>query len=131
MNELEQMIADYMEKGFLDNIIDMFKHDKTLYPITAKLIKDERLRVRLGAIALIESLKEIDAEDLDVIADSIIPLLHDENPVIRGDTAHAIGIVGMKRHIEFLEKLLDDNNSDVRDAIKDSIEEIEHREVRS
>ncbi len=105
----------------------MFKHDKTLYPITAKLIKDERLRVRLGAIALIESLKEINAEDLDVIADSVIPLLHDENPVIRGDTAHSLGIVGMKRHIEFLEKLLDDNNSDVRDAIKDSIEEIEQR----
>jgi hypothetical protein len=27
---MKTMIADYMEKGFLDNIIDMFKHDKSL-----------------------------------------------------------------------------------------------------
>jgi len=27
-SELKAMIAEYMEKGFLENIIDMFKHDE-------------------------------------------------------------------------------------------------------
>jgi hypothetical protein len=31
MFDLEKMIADYMEGGLLDNIVDMFKHDKGLY----------------------------------------------------------------------------------------------------
>ena len=54
--ELKTMIADYMEKGFLENIIDMFKHDKTLYLFIGELMTDERVRVRLGMSALVETL---------------------------------------------------------------------------
>jgi hypothetical protein len=33
-----KMIADYMEKGFLENIIDMFKNDKSYYPFIGNLL---------------------------------------------------------------------------------------------
>jgi len=42
-----RMIADHMENGFLENIIDMFRHDTTLYSLVGELIQDERVRVRL------------------------------------------------------------------------------------
>jgi hypothetical protein len=45
--DMSSMIADYMEKGFLDNIIDMFTHDSTLYALIGHLIQDERVRVRI------------------------------------------------------------------------------------
>ncbi len=121
---LEEMIADYMEKGFLDNIIDMFKYDKGLHEVITKLMKDERLRVRVGAIALIESLKEIGADNIEDIADSLVPLLKDENPVVRGDAAYSLGIFGFKKHIPFLRKLFNDDNPNVREIAQDSVEEI-------
>jgi len=122
--ELEEMIADYMEKGFLDNIIDMFKYDKELHKVITKLIRDERIRVRMGAIALIESLKEMGAENIEDIADSLLPLLEDENPVVRGDAAYSLGIIGFKKHIPFLRSLLNDENLNVREIAQDSVKDI-------
>ena len=55
-SELRRMIADYMENGFLENIIDMFKHDKSPYAFTGKLMADER--VRLIAKEAVEDIKK-------------------------------------------------------------------------
>jgi HEAT repeat protein len=124
---LYDMIADYMEKGFLDNIIDMFKYEPDIYAVTPRLISDERIRVRLGAIALLESLAEIGFARLGEIADSIEPLLRSENTLIRGDAAYGLGIVGFNRHVPGLEALLEDDNPDIAEAALDSIAAIMQR----
>ena len=51
---LKKMIADYIEGEFVDNIIDMFRHDESLYTYVGDLMKDEQIRVRIGTTALIE-----------------------------------------------------------------------------
>ncbi|MDP1759477.1 MAG: hypothetical protein Q8K77_06745, partial [Thermodesulfovibrionales bacterium] len=84
-SELRQMIADYMENGFLENIIDMFKRDKSLYAFIGELMADERVRVRLGMSALVETLKEEDPENIYSALPNILPLLRHNEPVIRGD----------------------------------------------
>ncbi|MBF0318548.1 MAG: HEAT repeat domain-containing protein [Nitrospirae bacterium] len=124
---LYDMIADYMEKGFLDNIIDMFRYDPDVYPVAPRLISDERIRVRLGAIALLESLAEIGYAHLGEIADAIAPLLSSDNPLIRGDAAYGLGIIGLDRHIPTLETLLNDETQDISEAALDSISEIMQR----
>ena len=53
-----KMIADYMENGYLDNIIDMFKHDPECYTYIGPMLGDERMGVRIGTIALVETLME-------------------------------------------------------------------------
>lgn len=53
---MTDMILDHMDKGFLENIIDMFKKDETLYPVLISMLRDERMRVRIGATALVEEL---------------------------------------------------------------------------
>ena len=55
--DLVLLIADHMENGFLENIVDMFMHDSSLYKLTGSLIQDERVRVRIGITALMEELK--------------------------------------------------------------------------
>ena len=50
--DMKKMIADYMENGLLDNIIDMFKRDDSLYAYVGDLLTDERMRVRIGITAL-------------------------------------------------------------------------------
>ncbi|KWT92167.1 HEAT repeat domain-containing protein [Candidatus Magnetominusculus xianensis] len=121
------MIADYMEKGFLDNIIDMFRYEPDIYPVAARLISDERMRVRLGAIALLESLVDMNFVYLEAVANSIAPLLKSKGVLIRGDAAYSLGIIGDARHIPQLQDLLDDEIPDVAESAMDSIEAIRQR----
>jgi HEAT repeat protein len=122
--DLKTMIADHMENGLLDNIIDMFKHDKSLYKYIGDLITDERIRVRIGITALIETLKKDDSENIPKAIPYILPLLKDKNPVIRGDTAYLLDLIGDKGAIPFLEELTNDEDSNVRIIAKEAIENI-------
>ncbi len=126
---LEEMVAEYMEKGFLENIVDMFKHDKGLIEIVPTLFRDERIKVRIGVIALIESLKEIEAAGIDELADILAPLLSDDKDLVKGDSAYALGIIGKTKHIPYLQKLLSHENKDIAESAQDAIDEIESREI--
>ncbi|TAL26212.1 MAG: HEAT repeat domain-containing protein [Nitrospirae bacterium] len=124
-SELKKMIADYMEKGFLENIIDMFRHDKSLYPLIGDLMTDERVRVKLGISALVETLKKEAPEHIKKAVPGILPLLKNPEPVIRGDAAYLLGIIGHEGASAALEELAEnDENSDVRLIAREAIEEI-------
>jgi len=124
---LTGMVADYMEEGLLENIVIMFKHDRTLFPMVADLLQDERLRVRMGAVALVEALAEIDPEEVATIADAVAPLLRDASATIRGDAAYAVGLTGTDAHLEGLRDLLDDSFADVREIAADALAAISGR----
>ena len=123
--DLKTMIADYMEKGFLENIIDMFKHDVNLYAYVGDLVKDGRFIVRIGVSALIETLKIEDPENILKAMPSILPLLKDQDPVVRSDAAYLLGVIGHKDALPFLRDAADDKDTNVRVIVKEAIEEIE------
>ncbi len=124
---LGSMIADYMEKGFLENIIDMFRHDKDLYDLVGELIQDERVRVRIGVTALMEELSRLDASNARAAVPTLLPLLDHNNPVVRGDVSNILGIVGDKSILPLLEKGLNDTDSNVRLILREAIAEIRQR----
>lgn len=123
-----KMIADYMDGGFLDNIIDMFKHDKNYFPYIGTLLGDERMAVRIGATALVEILKDEDPVNVSRTIPGIVKLLKDPSSVIRGDAAYLLGIIGHKDALPFLEEALNDENALVRETVEEAIEEIESKE---
>ncbi len=123
------MIADHMENGFLDNIIDMFKHDKNLYPLLGELLADERSRVRIGVVALVETLQDEDREHIIAAIPNIAKLLKDSNPTIRGDAAYLLGIIGHRNALKFLNEAVFDHNALVRDTVLESIAELEKEDL--
>ena len=123
-SDLKKIIADYMEKGFLENIIDLFKHDANLYSFVGDLVKDERFSVRIGISALIETLKIEDAENISKAMPSIIPLLKDRNPTIRSDAAYLLGVIGNKDALPFLREATKDEDANVSVIVEEAIEEI-------
>jgi hypothetical protein len=124
-NELKTMVLDYMEKGFLENIIDMFKHDEGLFPMIIDMIKDERVRVRLGATALVEELIKYKPEPLIRMIPDIAELLKDENPTIRGDGANLLDIIKHQDALPFLLSAENDADANVREIVKDAIQNIQ------
>ena len=123
-DELRQMVLDYMEKGYLENIIDMFKHDESLCPLVVDMIMDERVRVRLGAVALVEELVRINREPFVRLIPVIGGLLEDPNPTLRGDAAYLLGIIRHSDALPFLINAKDDENKFAREVILDSIDDI-------
>ena len=119
-----KMIADHMENGFLENIIDMFRHDSSLYPLIGSLIQDERVRVRIGITALLEELRKLDAENISKAVPNLLPLLSSSEPFVRGDAANLLGIIGNRNVVPFLERLLEDEDENVRLIAREAIEDI-------
>ncbi len=117
-----------MEKGFLDNIIDMFRRDKNLYSLIGDLVGDERSRVRIGAAALIETLKEDNMEHIIRAIPGIAGQLRDANPTIRGDAAYVLGIIRHEDAIRFLEEAVSDENEMVSETVMEAIQEITRRQ---
>ncbi len=119
-----KMLADYMENGFLENIIDMFKHDTSYFPLIGRMLGDERMGVRIGTIALVESLKAERIENIQLAVPGIAQLLADESPTIRGDAAYLLGIIGHKNALPFLSNTSEDESELVREAVQEAIEDI-------
>ena len=121
---LKAMLADHMEAGFLENIIDMFRHDSSLYALIGDLIQDERVRVRIGTTALMEELRKLDKGNISGALPALLPLTAHHDAVVRGDISNLLGIVASKEALPFLEKLLSDENPSVRLIAKEAIGEI-------
>ncbi len=119
-----KMIADYMENGFLDNIIDMFSHDKSLFKILGSLMADERNRVRLGAIALIEALKPQYNEEIIKTIPDIAKNLKSQDAIARADAVYLLEVIGHESAISYLKELLNDENPLVKEITQDAIMEL-------
>lgn len=117
-----QMIADYMEKGFLSNIVAMFKADPSLYAMVGDLLMDERLMVRVGMTALMEELQKLRPLEARQAVVSLLPLLRHESPTARGDAAYLIGLVGKEKDLAFLRPLLQDRHPQVVEIVKEILE---------
>lgn len=113
-----------MENGFLDNIIDMFRRDRELYRYIGDLMGDERSRVRIGTVALVELLKEEDEGHVIASIPLIARQLKHENPTIRGDTAYVLGIIGHRDALPYLLGAGDDDNEMVASAVREAVETI-------
>lgn len=122
------MIAEHMETGFLDNIIDLFKHDKSYYPYLGDLMGDERGQVRIGTFALVETMMDEDYENIVSAIPGIAKLLKDENPTIRGDAAHLLGVIGHRDALPFLSAISDEKSPLVKETIEEAIEEIKEND---
>ncbi len=119
-----EMLLDYMENGFLDNLIDLFRHQPACIPIVVDMIIDERIRVRLGATALIEELTITHSEHILKLIPAIGNLLNHESPVVRGDCAYILGMLKSAESLSYLEQHRDEQNPIVLEIIEEAIQEI-------
>lgn len=118
-------VADFLAKGMLESLVSLFKADPTLYPLLRELLGDERIAVRLGASALVESLAEEGAPHNARAAEALLPLLESSRPVLRGDAAYLLGVTGRREALPRLRLFLDDDNDDVREAVAEAVGRIE------
>ena len=118
-------LAEFLGKGLLDVLVDLFKSDPALYGLLGDLLASPEMGVRLGASALVEDLAVSDPERRPLAAAALAPLLAEADPVRRGDAAWLLGFVGAAGELPALETLAEkDPSADVRDAAAEAVEMI-------
>lgn len=117
--DMVKVIGDFLELGHVENIVAMFKQDIRLYNIVGSLIRDERFAVRLGTAVLFEELAMLQPKETALAIPSLLPLLQDENPFLRGESATILGIIGSPVALQHLLPLKDDPDPQVREIITD------------
>jgi hypothetical protein len=122
---MKEMLIEYMGRGFLENIIALFKQDQSLYRFIPDMLGSDSLHVRLGTVALIEDLVKGHRNDLYTAVPGLIQLLTHENPTIRGDAASVLGTIKAQSAREALKISSQDVHLGVREAALDALQEID------
>jgi len=117
--ELIKTIADFIEMGHIENIVAMFKQEKEYYQYTGDLIKDERFMVRIGMAVLFEQLVQERRNDIPLAIPSLIPVLDEKTPYMRGDAATLLGIIGTDEAKKHIRKLINDPDPQVQEIVQD------------
>ena len=118
-------VAEFLGKGLLDVLVDLFKSDPGLYALLGELLSSPEMGVRLGASALVEELAVVDPDRRPLAAAALARLLADADPVRRGDAAWLLGFVGGAGELSALDTLAaNDANADVREAAAEAVEKI-------
>jgi HEAT repeat protein len=81
---------------------------------------ETQLNTRIGISAIIESMA--DSELLQGIVDRLGELSKHDDPRIRGDAAHYLGLTGSEKAAVYIEQLVNDVDVDVSAVARESLE---------
>jgi len=119
--------------SYLDELLSTGKIDRAIKlvqrnpdAINALLVlfsnSETQLNTRIGISAIIENLAG--SELLQGIIDRFGELSRHDDPRIRGDAAHYLGLTGSNEAVTYLERLKDDADADVKAVARESLEMI-------
>ncbi len=77
--------------------------------------------IAFGIAVLFEELADIHPMEISLAIPSLLPLLQEQNPILRGEAATILGIIGSRDALKQLKKLEDDPDPQVREIIADII----------
>jgi HEAT repeat protein len=120
--EMVKTIAEFIELGHVENIVSLFKEEKEYYQYVGELIRDERFMVRMGLAVLFEELAVARPQDVLLAVPSLLPVLQEEKPYLRGDAATLLGIIGTEEAKAQIRKLLNDPDAQVKEIAADILQ---------
>jgi len=117
--ELLSVMADFLEMGYVENIVAMFKQESRYYDWTGALLADERFAVRLGVSVLFEYLTEDCPDDVGKALPSLARQLENPTSWIRGEVLSVLGIIGTQAAMDYVKKMVDDPDNQVAEVARD------------
>ncbi len=117
--ELLSVIGDFIEMGHVENIVAMFKQDPGLYSLAGDLLRDDRFVVRLGMSVLFEELAKQRPHEIAFAIPSLLPLLADPTPYIRGEAVSLLGLIATPEALTAVAPLAGDPDPQVAEIARD------------
>ena len=117
--ELLKVIADFLEMGYVQNIVEMFKQETRYYDWVGQLLTDERFAVRLGVSVLFEYLIEERPDDIQLAVPSLAKVLTHETSWVRGEAVSVLSIIGSQEAMSLVKTMEQDPDSQVAGMARD------------
>jgi hypothetical protein len=121
--ELLKVIADFLEMGYVENIVAMFRQESRYYQWVGDLLTDERFAVRLGVSVLFEYLQEDRPEELVLALPSLTKALQHGAGWVRGEAVSVLAMVPGAEALALIKTMLDDPDAQVAAIAREIIEE--------
>lgn len=118
-SQLVAVIADFLEMGHVENILAMFKQDPGLYSLVGHVLRDERYMVRLGVAVLFEELKAARPAEIALAVPSLLPLLAEQIPWLRGEAVNILGIINTSEARDLVRTMAHDPEAQIREMAVD------------
>lgn len=116
--ELKRVIADFLDMGHVENIVAMFRHEPRYYAWTGDILRDQRFSVRLGISVLFEELRETQPDKIELAIPSLVGLLSDKEPLLRGEAVSILGIIGSDKAMAHVRGQSNDPSPRVREMVE-------------
>lgn len=120
--ELLNVIKDFLDMGYVENIAAMFHQEPRYLDWTGAVLDDERFNVRLGVSVLFEELQARKCAHLDRAVDSLKLLLDSEQSLLRGEALSVLAIINGPELLSIAEKMCGDADPQVREIAADIME---------
>ena len=121
--ELLKVMADFLEMGYVENIVAMFKQEPRYYQWTGQLLVDERFAVRLGVSVLFEYLVEDRPGDVHLAVPSLKKALQHQTSWARGEAVSVLAIIATDEAIALVKTVVDDPAPEVAAVARDILSE--------
>ncbi len=126
MTGLAKYYEELFKTGKLDKVSELIRKNsdslEALFMLASD--KDTELTVRIGISAILEELEGSDL--LNEHFDSLLALSENEDPRVRSDACHFLGLTRNPKAVTHLESLAKDRERAVADVAKDALEELEN-----
>ena len=121
--ELQKVIAEFLEMGYVENIVAMFKQDPRYYDWIGKLIKDERFAVRLGVSVLFEYLVEDCPDQINLAIPSLARALQHAEARVRGEALSVLAIIATDEALNQVTTMTEDPDREIADLAREILSE--------
>ena len=124
--ELKKVIGDFLDMGYVDNIVAMFRQEPRYYEWTGEILNDSRFQVRLGVSVLFEELRLLQPEKIDLATPSLLALLHAVPPTpsyVRGEAVSVLAIIGSDAAMAAVRAMVTDPDPLVAEVVRDILGE--------
>jgi alkyl hydroperoxide reductase subunit AhpF len=124
----KEVLLSLVENGRFDEAADQMQTG----PGAAHFVsiwESSATSLRIGLLIAVEQVLEANRAALDGIVADLLPILRDEDPTLRGDTADLLGRIGRRAATDALAALLEDPNPDVAEIAAEALEEIDARDA--
>jgi hypothetical protein len=120
--EVQEVIADFLEMGHVENIIAMFKQDPSCLLLSGVVIQDERFKVRMGMAVLFEELVTILPHTVfDTAIPSLLAAMGHDAAYVRGDAAHLLATIQTTKALCALAKFQDDPDPQIAEIVSETM----------
>lgn len=123
---MRTVIADFLEKGLVENMVSLCRQEPRQIAVSAALVADERLRVRLGLAVLFEELQGHCQKELHRAIPVLAEYCSHPEAWVRGEAATLLFLTGCAEALLLVQPLQYDPAPQVAELARELLDDARH-----